>query len=145
MTDNSINARLKDLIHALRITNNAFAKSIGRSSTTVQQIVTGRSKPGFELLELIMDTYPNVNPVWLLKGHGEMFLEGTADVVKEDSDSSYLTSYLEKLEEQFKRLMNQLETKDRQIEKLMDLLGKLDLGEKTHWELVRELHQRMAA
>jgi hypothetical protein len=39
-------------------------------------------------------------------------------------DSNYLMEHLTNLEEQFKRLLNQLDVKDRQIEKLMDLLGK---------------------
>jgi len=40
------------------------------------------------------------------------------------NDSNYLLEHLTSLEEQFKRLLNQLDVKDRQIEKLMDLLGK---------------------
>jgi transcriptional regulator with XRE-family HTH domain len=47
--------------------------------------------------------------------------------------SAYLMEHLTNLEEQFQRLLTQLDTKDkqlevkdRQIEKLMDLLGKLD-------------------
>ena len=41
-----------------------------------------------------------------------------------DVTSNYLIEHLTALEEQFKRVLNQLEVKDRQIEKLMDLLGK---------------------
>ncbi|PWJ53914.1 hypothetical protein CLV98_12030 [Dyadobacter jejuensis] len=42
------------------------------------------------------------------------------------SSTDYLLEHLTSLEEQFKRLLNQLDVKDRQIEKLMDLLGKLE-------------------
>ncbi len=42
------------------------------------------------------------------------------------NESNYLLDHLTNLEEQFKRLLNQLDVKDRQIEKLMDLLGKLE-------------------
>jgi DNA-binding transcriptional MerR regulator len=55
-------------------------------------------------------------------------------------NSNYLLEHLSGLEEQFKRLLTQLETKDRQIEKLMDLLGKLDLSENKPC-LVKEMYE----
>jgi gas vesicle protein len=54
-----------------------------------------------------------------------------ADKSESAPESNYLMDHLSNLEEQFKRLLTQLDTKDkqlevkdRQIEKLMDLLGK---------------------
>lgn len=44
-----------------------------------------------------------------------------------NSDSSYLMEHLSNLEEQFKRLLNQLETKDSQIQSLTEML-KMTLG-----------------
>lgn len=142
--ENNINGRIGELVKALKMSNNAFSKSIGKSASTVNFIIDGRSKPSFDVLEAICDTYPDVNPAWLLKGEGEIWKVVSSPVATPDT---YLQSYLEKLEEQFRRVVNQLETKDsqievkdrqleskdRQIERLMDLLGKLNLGGKTPW------------
>lgn len=129
--ENRVNERIGELVRALKISNNAFSKSIGKSASAVNFIIDGRSKPSYDVLEAICEIYPEVNPSWLLVGEGEMWKAGEAAAVV--PPDNYLQSYLEKLEEQFKRVMNQLETKDRQIEKLMDLLGKLNLGGNTPW------------
>lgn len=133
--------KLQRFIDHLGLSKLGFAKSIGVSSTVINGIVNDSNNAGHKVLAAIKRAYPEFNLDWLLNSQGEMLLP--VDVKKQDN--SYLQDYLEKLEAQFERLLNQLETKDRQIEKLMDLLGKLDLGESMPWELVRELHQRMAA
>ncbi|MCE7061227.1 helix-turn-helix domain-containing protein [Dyadobacter sp. CY343] len=124
--ENNVSERIASVIKTLNMSNNAFAKSINKSSSAVNFMVEGRSKPSFDVLEAILEKYPQISPAWLVTGEGDMSKESSTSKVVNDS---YLQDYLQKLEEQFKRVMNQLETKDRQIEKLMDLLGKLDLSE----------------
>lgn len=140
--ESSVNERISDLIKELRLSKHAFAQSIGKSSSAINFIIDGRSKPSFDVLEAICEKYPEVNASWLLKGEGDMWNGTNSEIstVSGTSSETYLISYLEKLEDQFKRMMSQIETKDkqieskdRQIERLMDLLGKLDLGGKTPW------------
>ncbi|MDR6195951.1 hypothetical protein [Siphonobacter sp. SORGH_AS_0500] len=69
----TVNDRIAELVKALRMNNNSFGKSLGRNSTTITNVTEGRSKPGFEILEDILNKYPEVNPTWLMKGTGEMF------------------------------------------------------------------------
>ena len=142
--ENTISARMTTLMKSLNMSTNAFAKSIGKSQSAVRLVVEGKTKPSFDVLDAICDKY-NVNPTWLLKGSGEMLADSIPPAESVVANDSYLQSYLEKLEEQFKRVMNQLETKDRQIERLMDLLGKLDLGGSTPWEFDRKSELGMAA
>ena len=119
--------RFKQMLDALKISNNAFAKSIGKTSTTINYIVDGRNKPSFDVLEAIFEKYPQLSRDWLLMGEGDMFRESKTSV----RTDSYLQEYLHKLEEQFLRLNLQLEVKDKQIEKLMDLLGKPECDTET--------------
>lgn len=69
-----INERLKQLVNALGLNNNSFAKAIGVNPVVTFNVLEGRkSKPSFELLEKIIFTFDNINLYWLLKGEGEMF------------------------------------------------------------------------
>lgn len=81
-----INERLKQLVNALNLNNNSFAKAIGVNPVVTFNVLEGRkSKPSFELLEKIIFTFDNINLYWLLKGEGEMFKDraqaGRGDVV----------------------------------------------------------------
>jgi transcriptional regulator with XRE-family HTH domain len=134
--ENSINQRVQLLIDAVHKTTNAFAKSIGRTSTSVVHVTSGRSKPGYEVLEAICQAYPNLNRSWLLMGEGEMFVSETSKQVETDNrPDAYLQDQIKKLEENFSRLANQLDVKDGQIQNLSEMLkmtlGKSDLGEET--------------
>lgn len=52
-----------------------FARKIKCAQSTLSAIENGKSKPGYEVLANILDAYPSINPYWLLKGEGGMFLE----------------------------------------------------------------------
>jgi hypothetical protein len=78
----TVNERFVQLIKALGMNNNSFAKSLGKTHTTVTNITDSKSKPGFELLETVLEHYPDVNPEWLILGKGEM-MRGTASVPSE--------------------------------------------------------------
>lgn len=128
--ENSVNVRISKLIATLKMSNNAFAKSLAKTSTTINQIVAGRNKPGFEVLDAICEVF-NVNPSWLMRGEGEMFIKVEDKSETSAAPDQYLQDQVKQLEESFNRLATQLEvkdkqieSKDRQIEKLMDLLGK---------------------
>lgn len=71
--DTTIGKRFELLIHALKMNNNSFAVSLGKTSTSIKIIVEGTSKPGYDLLELVLKNYPQVSSDWLLRGEGEMF------------------------------------------------------------------------
>lgn len=124
---NTINQRFTELISGLKMNTNSFAKSIGKSYTSIESICKGKAKPGFELLETILDAYPNVSADWLMKGEGEMFA-GRAKEPSVDLPADYLLNYLKMLEEKFGSVANQLAVKDRQMEGMQRtidaLLGK---------------------
>lgn len=71
-----IQDRITTLIESLDTNMSAFAKEIGVSVSIVRSICKGRrSKPSFDVVKKILDTYPNLNPRWLIQGTGEMYDE----------------------------------------------------------------------
>lgn len=126
---NAIGERIKMIIDSERLNEYSFSKRIGKSNTAIAKIVKGESKPGFEIIEAVLVEFPNINSDWLIHGTGQMTKDGQRETGK---SGSYLQEYLQKLEERFEKLTEQLTVKDKQIDKLMDLLGKpLDVVEET--------------
>mgnify|MGYP000629632162 CR=1 FL=1 len=109
----TINERLVQLIEALGMNLNRFAKSIDKAYTSVESICKGRTKPSFDLLESIFTAYPQVSRDWLLMGEGQMFRDSsTTPAQVAVSADSYLQEFLVKLEDKFQK---QLDKKDEQI------------------------------
>ncbi len=91
----TINERIAQLISKVARSQSAFAASLGKKGGSISPITTGKSKPGFELLELIIDTYPQVSADWLMKGEGQMFKKA---VDPNGQGDGYLMKYIAELE-----------------------------------------------
>ena len=122
----TINGRLVELIKALKMSNLAFAKSIDKSSSTINYISDGKGKPSYDVLESIFTVYPNVSRDWLLMGEGEMFRKSASN--SNTSGDNYLQDYLSRLETQFKGLLAEkqsiIEDLKSVIQYQKELLGK---------------------
>lgn len=101
-----INQRIAFLVEELEKSSNAFAKKIGTSSTTIYNIISGKNSPGFEIIESILEKYPNINPIWLVKGLGEWNQQGTSSG---SGDSDFLKVLVIQKDEQIKSLMKEVE------------------------------------
>lgn len=118
-----IGSRIKELIFKLDLNQTSFAKSVGVSQNAIFNTVSGNTQPRLVLIDAILNVYPKVNRDWLLEGKGEMFNNAPAP-----TPDGYLQEHLKNLEKQFAEMREifsaELNVKNRQIEKLMDLLGK---------------------
>jgi hypothetical protein len=74
----SVGQRFSQLIQALGMSKNAFAISLDKTATVIQHLVDERNKPGFDLMNKVVDVYPNVSIEWLLRGKGPMMLNGAS-------------------------------------------------------------------
>jgi len=72
--ENEVGKRIKILREALNLTQKEFAGKIGRTVRAIQRYESGQRSPDETTLRLIEQTF-NVNPEWLRKGKGEMFLQ----------------------------------------------------------------------
>ena len=69
-----VNERINRLITVLGMHPTSFSASIGVNVTVIFNIVKGRrSKPSFDLLCKILNTYDNLSAEWLLRGEGVMW------------------------------------------------------------------------
>ncbi len=116
----TINERFNILIEALHQNVRSFAQAIDKSYSAVENTCKGRTKPGYDVLDAVLRTYPQVSPDWLMKGEGEMFK--AQQVTPPTQQDGYLLELLKKMEQGFSRLTSQVEVKDQQIASLQRIL-----------------------
>jgi transcriptional regulator with XRE-family HTH domain len=65
--------RLIQLFKAEGINPTRFAERIGVQRSSISHILSGRNKPSFDFIIKILDSFPAINPDWLLRGKGLMY------------------------------------------------------------------------
>ncbi|WP_340063629.1 helix-turn-helix transcriptional regulator [Ascidiimonas aurantiaca] len=69
--------RIKLFIEFKNISLRNFDESIGMSKGYMSRQIKSNASIGGDVLEKIIDAYPELNPVWLLKGKGAMLSPGS--------------------------------------------------------------------
>lgn len=70
--ENSVNKRIAAIAETTKSIRQ-FALSLDFSDTAIRKIVNGETKPSYEVLAAILETYSNISSDWLIKGEGEMY------------------------------------------------------------------------
>lgn len=72
-----VSRRVGEFIEAIGTSFYAFENSIGASRGAISKAVKDEKSIGSNVLEKIIQQYPQLNPNWLMTGNGDMFVEGT--------------------------------------------------------------------
>ena len=75
-----MNFRLQQFLAAENITQAQFADIIGVARASVSHIIAGRNKPGFDFIQSMSRSYPDLNLEWLIHGKGRMYKDGRKEV-----------------------------------------------------------------
>lgn len=77
--------RIKSLLDYSKINESAFSNIIGIPQRTLNYYINEKRKPSFELVEKILNAYPDVSAEWLLRGEGPMLKSDTPN--KEETET----------------------------------------------------------
>ena len=122
--ETSVKERLKQFIDTLNISEREFCRRIGVSSSYVMSIKKSIQP---DKMQAISIHFPELNPLWLLLGQGEMLL---SDGKKEGEQrqntgglpsSELLAKLLEEANNEKARLLSIIESQQRTIESLTEL------------------------
>ena len=69
----SIKERIKHIINTKGLTSSKFADIIGVQRSGISHILSGRNKPGLELLNKILVNFTDISGDWLITGEGEIY------------------------------------------------------------------------
>ena len=83
--ENAIGQRILSIIEVLNISKAEFCSKISIATTVLYNIINGRNKPSYDLLGKIINTF-DVDPNYLLKGTGQMFISNDRNEINSDSD-----------------------------------------------------------
>lgn len=97
-----INDRINKLIGVLDMNPTSFAESVGVSVTVIFNIIKGRrSKPSFELILKMLNTYDKLSADWLIKGQGPMWND---EVVTSDEIAPSFVNLKARIRELFTKM-----------------------------------------
>ena len=121
--ETSVKERLKQFIDTLNISEREFCRRIGVSSSYVMSIQPDK-------MQAISIQFPELNPLWLLLGQGEMLLPNEKKEGEQRQNagelpsSELLAKLLEEANNEKSRLLSIIESQQRTIESLTDLSKK---------------------
>ncbi len=76
--------RIEQIIQSKKLNNIEFSNKTQLSPSTLSHILSERTKPSLTILRNIVEAFPDLNPMWVLLGQGEMYL---ADEKANSSDN----------------------------------------------------------
>lgn len=67
-----LNKRIVEIMVKFNHSKSSLAQELGTSLPLITHITSGRNKPGIELLQKVLISFPEIDPYWLLLGNGNM-------------------------------------------------------------------------
>ncbi len=65
--------RIIKFIESEQLTAAEFADRIGVQRSSVSHVLNGRNNPGFSFIQKILESFPSINPRWLIIGEGDIY------------------------------------------------------------------------
>lgn len=125
----AVKERLREYIKVLGISEREFCRRIGVSTSYVNSIRTSIQP---DKMKSIGEQFPELNPMWLITGDGEMLQRANINQVSGDSNTTVAgngnkvtTNDIAGMIELQKGYQAMLKEKDSQINKLISVIEKL--------------------
>lgn len=125
----AVKERLREYIKVLGISEREFCRRIGVSTSYVNSIRTSIQP---DKMKSIGEQFPELNPMWLITGDGEMLQRANVNQVSGDSNTTVAgngnkvtTNDIAGMIELQKGYQAMLKEKDAQINKLISVIEKL--------------------
>lgn len=145
--------RIKEFITHKRLSMSAFNEKIGAGKGYIEKQIQRKGSIGGDVLEKIVHVFPEINPVWLLTGEGEMLRP--VDDTKSAAQSSTHLDIVEKgnpkgnlignlTEEKCAHLQELIQEKERVIKALQGEIEALKQSLKDKELLLQEKNEKIA-
>lgn len=125
----AVKERIREYIKVLGISEREFCRRIGVSTSYVNSIRTSIQP---DKMKSIGEQFPELNPMWLITGDGEMLQRANVNQVSGDSNTTVAgngnkvtTNDIAGMIELQKGYQAMLKEKDAQINKLISVIEKL--------------------
>jgi transcriptional regulator with XRE-family HTH domain len=118
-----LNKRVLSIMEAKQLTRSGFSAALEVSLPVLTHISSGRNKPGLELIQKLLTTFPDLDPDWLLLGKGQMFrkTQEMPDLSIDLEQFKQLLTHLIKLQENEAKVLQYHQILHKEISYLQDL------------------------
>lgn len=101
--------RIKQVLEDKRYSVRQFCLASGMNATTIGRQLKEEQAVSLGLIKSVTALFPDLSAEWLLRGRGEMYLDGQGEMVEPDPNESltWQTKY-EELEKRYNQLLNAL-------------------------------------
>ena len=107
-------SRIKDIINDEGLNSAQFAGEIGIAPSSLHHIISGRNNPSLDVIQKILQRYPQLNADWLINGKGKKYknlVQGKLfDIPLEETQKEETIDIIE--EEVIEHLENEDDNKD---------------------------------
>lgn len=121
--NDTINHRVLRVMESKQLSRSAFANILETSLPVLTHISSGRNKPGLELIQRLIEKFPDVSPDWLLTGTGSMHREKIV-MPSLSTELNQLSNLKTEIETQIKAI-SQIEQYHRILMKEVNYLSEL--------------------
>lgn len=67
--------KIKEILAYYDLNQKEFAQRINVSAQTISDILNDKKKAGDKITTGVLDSFPEINPLWLIRNIGDMFLD----------------------------------------------------------------------
>lgn len=118
--------RVEEVINHYNLNVRSFEERVGVSNNSIGTAIRRHASFKSNVLNKILQAFPQVNPTWLLTGQGEMLLHGAGAALSQEPNLKY---ELIKLNSQVKTklielLLEDVEVKEALTAQIDDILNK---------------------
>ena len=109
--------RIKMLISENAKSERDFAMKIGVNQVTLNNYTANKRKLSLEIIEAILNAFPEISAEWLLRGTGSMMLNETSDSIKaNDFDEAWYKKVIDDQHDTISLLKEKVKFIEKQIE-----------------------------
>lgn len=80
--------RIEAIIRDKNLSNVEFCNQTAMAPSTLSHIISQRTKPTIAILRNVVEAFPDINPMWILLGQGEMYLSQNVSSDSMDLDAA---------------------------------------------------------
>lgn len=84
--------KLLRLMKSEGLTSSRLAEILGTGASNISHIISGRSKPGYDLLRKILLCFPQINPDWLLLDDEAMYRPDATPIKEQPVSADLFTA-----------------------------------------------------
>ena len=77
--------RIEKIIQEKHLSNVEFCNETAMSPSTLSHILSERTKPTLAILRNVVEAFPDLNPMWIFLGQGEMYAPSSGQMPESDS------------------------------------------------------------